>query len=79
MHAFVVPTLAQKPRKDGASSFIFLYAPNLALQRAHVGEEVAVGFGLAEFVDQKFHGFDGGQGVQDFAEDPDAAEVFAGD
>jgi len=33
------------------------------LQTAHIGEELAVGFRFAQFVDQEFHGLDWGQRV----------------
>jgi hypothetical protein len=46
------------------------------LQAAHIGQELAVRLGLAELVDQQFHGFDRGQWVQDFAQDPDPGQVF---
>ena len=49
---------------------------SIGLQRAHIGQEFAVAAGLAELVDQQFHGFHGRKRVQNFPQNPDAREIF---
>jgi len=55
-----VETESQSPEALAFSLRAFSSATSgTLLQRTHVGEEFAVASGLAELVDQQFHGFDG--------------------
>src|SRR5579863_2004819 len=43
--------------------------------RRHRRQKFGVGLVFGQAADQKFHGFDGRERAQDFAQDPDAAEL----
>src|SRR5881394_2899296 len=49
-----------------------------ALQLAHLGQELAVGCGFRETLDQQFHRFNGGQRVQHLSQYPDALQIVLG-
>src|SRR5689334_15234762 len=51
------PTRFKSKSQNRSSGFLVFSSEKLRLQRAHVGQELAVSFGLAQLVDQQFHGF----------------------
>ena len=57
------------------------FASNLTWrsESAHVGQKLAIRLGFGHSFHQQLHRFHGRKRVQDFAQDPDALQVFLGD